>query len=66
VLGVYWGAWVRHDPQACRSALDQLAHWCAQGKLSCHVDKVYPLAETAQAIKALAERRAIGKLVVKP
>jgi NADPH:quinone reductase len=66
VLGVFWGAWVRHDPAAYRAALDQLAHWCAQGKLSCHVDKVYPLAQTPQAIKALAERKAMGKLVVKP
>ena len=66
VLGVFWGAWVRHDPAAYRAALDQLAHWCAEGKLSCHVDKVYPLAQTPQAIKALAERKAMGKLVVKP
>ena len=57
---------MRHDPAAYRAALDQLAHWCAEGKLSCHVDKVYPLAQTPQAIKALAERKAMGKLVVKP
>ena len=41
------------------------ARWCAQGKLSCHIQKVYPLAETPQAIKALAERKAMGKLVVR-
>jgi NADPH2:quinone reductase len=66
VLGVYWGAWVRHDPAAYRAALDRLAQWCAEGKLSCHVQQVYPLAETPQAIKALAERKAMGKLVVRP
>ena len=66
ILGVFWGAWVRHDPESYRAALGELAQWCAQGKLSCHVQEVYPLADTPQAIKALAERRVMGKLVVHP
>ena len=52
--------------QSYRAALAELAQWCAQGKLSCHVHEVYPLAETPQAIKALAERQVMGKLVVQP
>ena len=66
ILGVFWGAWVRQDPESYRAALGELAQWCAQGKLSCHVQEVYPLADTPQAIKALAERRVMGKLVVHP
>ena len=66
VLGIYWGAWVRHETRQFREALDQLAHWCAQGKLSCHIQKVYSLAETPAALRALAERKAMGKLVVRP
>ncbi len=66
VLGVFWGAWVRNDTRNYRAALDQLAHWCAERKLSCHVQKVYPLAETPQALKALAGREVMGKLVVRP
>jgi len=66
VLGVYFGDWVRHDPQAYRTALDRLAHWAAEGKLSCHIHQVYPLAETAQALKALTQRQAMGKVIVRP
>lgn len=66
VLGVYWGAWVRHNPQAYRANLAELARWCAAGRLSCHVHAAYPLAEMAQALKALTERRVMGKVVVKP
>ncbi len=66
ILGVYWGRWVRNDTQNYRAAIDELAHWCVEGKLSCHVQKVYPLAETPRAIRALAERQAIGKLLVRP
>jgi NADPH2:quinone reductase len=65
VLGVYWGAWVRQNPAQHRANLDRLAGWCAQGKLSCHIHAVYPLAETAQALKALAERKAMGKVIVR-
>jgi NADPH:quinone reductase len=66
VLGVYWGAWVRHNPQTYRANLERLAQWGADGKLSCHVHAVYPLAETAQALHALADRKAMGKVIVKP
>jgi NADPH:quinone reductase len=66
VLGVFWGQWVRHASQDYRDAIVELAQWCAHGKLSCHIQKVYPLAEMPAALKALAERRVMGKLVVRP
>jgi NADPH2:quinone reductase len=66
VLGVFWGAWVRHENAQYKRALEQLARWCAEGKLSCHIQKVYALPDTPQALTALAERRVMGKLVVRP
>lgn len=66
VLGVYWGEWVKHDPVNYRASIDQLAHWCAEGRISGHIHAVFPLAETAQALKALSERKAMGKVIVKP
>jgi NADPH2:quinone reductase len=66
VLGVFWGQWVRHDPDAYQAAIGELARWCAQGKLSCHVQQVYSLPQTPDALKALAGRKVMGKLVVHP
>jgi NADPH2:quinone reductase len=66
VLGVFWGHWVRLDPGAYQAAIGQLAQWCAQGKLSAHVQQVYSLAQTPAALKALADRKVMGKLVVHP
>jgi NADPH2:quinone reductase len=66
VVGVYFGDWVRHEPQAYRAALDRLTHWAADDKLSCHVHHAYPLAETPQALKALTQRKAMGKVIVQP
>jgi NADPH:quinone reductase len=66
VLGVNWGAFVRQNPASYRAGLDQLTRWCAQGKLSCHIHAVYPLAEIAAALKALTDRTAMGKVIVRP
>jgi NADPH2:quinone reductase len=66
VLGIFWGAWVRHEPGQYKEALEALAHWCAQGELSCHIQDVYPLAQTPKALRALADRKVMGKLVVHP
>jgi NADPH2:quinone reductase len=66
VLGVFWGQWVRHDQDAYKAAIGELAQWCAQGKLSCHVQQAYSLADTPIALKALADRKVMGKLVVHP
>jgi NADPH2:quinone reductase len=66
VLGVNWGAFVRHYPQAHRANLELLARWCAQGKLSGHIHAVYPLAETVQALKSIADRKPMGKVILRP
>jgi NADPH2:quinone reductase len=66
VLGVFWGAFVRQEKQRYRSAIEQVAQWCAAGKLSCHIQEVYPLAETPKAIAALSGRNVMGKVVVRP
>jgi NADPH2:quinone reductase len=66
IVGVFWGTWVRVDPAGYRAALGELARWCAAGKLSCHIQEVYPLAELPAALKVIAARKAMGKLVVRP
>jgi NADPH2:quinone reductase len=66
VLGVYFGDWVRREPQKFRDTILELARFAADGKLSCHVDRAYPLKEFPQALKSLSERRAMGKVIVRP
>jgi NADPH2:quinone reductase len=66
IRGVFWGAWGKREPQALRASLADIAQWCAEGKLSVHVDAVYPLAEVATAMKVIADRKAMGKIVLRP
>jgi NADPH2:quinone reductase len=66
VVGVYFGDWVRREPQIFRSTIAELARFAADGKLSCHVSHAYPLAEFPQALRSLTERLAMGKVIVRP
>jgi NADPH2:quinone reductase len=66
VIGVFWGAWVRHETEQYKQTLRELAAWCAEGKLSCHIQQVFPLAQTPAALHALANRAVMGKLIVHP
>jgi NADPH2:quinone reductase len=66
IRGVIWGAWVARNPQGQRTLMTDIVRWCAEGKLSGHVHAVYPLAEIATALKAIADRKAMGKIVLRP
>jgi NADPH2:quinone reductase len=66
VLGVFWGSWIERDPAGHRANTEQLLRWCAEGKLSSHVHAVYPLEQAPAALKAIAARTVMGKVILKP
>ena len=66
IRGVLWGAWTLRDPKGQAALMRDIAAWCAEGKLSAYVYAVYPLSETAAALKAIAERKVMGKIVLQP
>jgi NADPH2:quinone reductase len=66
VLGVYWGAWILRDPPGHRANMTQILDWCAQGKLSAHVHAVYSLDQAPAALKAIAARKVMGKVILRP
>src|ERR1700712_1923186 len=66
IRGVFWGAWARLNPDKNRANLEKLVQWTAEGKISSHVDRTFPLAQTADALKVLAGRKAMGKVILHP
>ncbi len=64
VRGVMWNALVETDPAASLSDLELLARWIAGGKLKTHIGARFPLAQGAQAIRMIKDRKALGKIVV--
>lgn len=60
VIGVFWGSFAQRQPQENMHNFQQLFAWYAEGKLKPLVSQTFPLADTAQAIKTLAARKAVG------
>ena len=52
-------------PEELRWRASDVLNWIAQGKLTLHIEKVYPLAQAAQAHLDLASRKTTGKLLLK-
>jgi len=66
VRGVFWGQFTERFPEKHRANMAELLQWCADGKLSAHVHEVYPLERIADALKALSDRKAMGKILLRP
>src|SRR5438477_4171213 len=64
IAGVFWGAAVARDPRAHQQNIKELMELYAAGKIRPHVSEHFPLARAGEAITHLAERKALGKVVV--
>ena len=64
VCGVFWGAFVARDPKRNAQHVNQLFRWWAEGKIAPKISACLPLERGGEAIAALRDRKAIGKLVV--
>jgi len=66
LVGVFWGEYSRREPAAFQADMQVMMGWLQSGRLRPHIAQRYSLAEAGQALRALANRTAIGKLVVCP
>jgi len=66
VMGVFWGEFAKRDPRANARNLGQVVQWIADGTISPFVSERFPLEQTAAALRAMLERRVLGKVVVVP
>lgn len=64
VCGVFWGAFAARDPGANAAHVEQLFRWWGEGRIAPRISETYPLERAGEAIAALRDRRALGKLVV--
>jgi NADPH:quinone reductase-like Zn-dependent oxidoreductase len=64
VCGVFWGAFAARDPRANAAHVEQLFRWWGEGKIAPRVSATYTLERAGEAIAALRDRKAMGKLVV--
>jgi len=65
VVGVGWGAWTMTHPTALAEQWEGLAALLKSGRLAAPKPDVYPLTRAAEAVAALENRTARGKVVVR-
>ena len=64
VLGINWRTFVMQRSAENEVNRSVLAQWYLQGKLSAGITAKFPLSEGAKALRMVADRNAIGKVVV--
>jgi NADPH2:quinone reductase len=66
ILGVFWGRFTREEPERHQANFARIVEWAAEGKLEPLIQKKYPLDEGARALQWVADRKAIGRVIVNP
>ena len=64
VIGVAWGAVIRRDPQGEARRIEALIDLYTRGAIRPRISERFPLARGGEAIARLADRQAVGKIVV--
>lgn len=64
LVGVFFGAWSARAPDEAAANFREILELYEQGRIAPLIGAQYPLAEYAEALRCLMERRAIGKVVV--
>ena len=64
IVGVFWGDFVRREPEAFARDMQQLAHWYAEGKVRPVIDRTMALSDLPAAYARMGARQVVGKLVL--
>jgi NADPH:quinone reductase len=64
LVGVFWGAFARSEPQANAAMMHILAQWYLEGKVKPIMDGTLPMTELHQAYARMNNRQVQGKLVL--
>jgi NADPH2:quinone reductase len=64
IVGVFWGAFRMRETALDNENFAELFAWHEAGKLKPYVSKTYPLEQAVDALNALKNRQAVGKVVL--
>lgn len=65
IIGVFLGAWAEKYSLEAARMNDTLMQWLADGNIRPHLDRLLPLEEAANAMRAVASRTVQGRIVLK-
>lgn len=64
IVGVFWGDFVRREPENSARGMAELARWYAEGKIKPAIDLRLPMRELPAAYARMATRQVQGKVVM--
>lgn len=65
IVGVFWGAFVERTPKINLQNFEKLYQWIEEGYINPRISMKVPLENTLDAMQAIADRKIIGKAIVK-
>ena len=66
VVGVFWGAFTRAEPDKYKINMIELFDWYQKGLLKPLIEEKKPLSEAAKVLEKILSRGAKGKIILKP
>ena len=66
IVGVFWGTFVKNEPEQNAKNLQTIVQWFAQGKLKAKIHGQYSLENVKEAMKAMVNKEVKGKIVLIP
>jgi NADPH:quinone reductase len=66
IVGVFWGRFAIEEPERSRENNAVIEEWLADGTIKPYVQRQFPLEAGAEAVRWVAERKVIGRVVVNP
>ena len=66
IVGVFWGEFAKREPHQNMKGMAEMLGWLKEGKIRPLISKSYALAEAPQALKDMAARKVVGKIVITP
>lgn len=64
IVGVFWGAFTKKEPERNRENNRQLMNLYAQGRIKPHIHATYPLERATEALNEVLNKRVSGKVVL--
>ncbi|NOY48255.1 MAG: NADPH:quinone oxidoreductase family protein [Chlorobi bacterium] len=66
IMGVFWGAFFKNEPQQNAENFTAIVKWFAQGKLKSRIHKEFPLERVVEAMHAMINKEVKGKIILIP
>lgn len=66
IVGVFWGRFTTEEPDRHIANLRTIVDWVQRGRLKPVVQQTFPLADGKEAMKWVADRKAIGRVIINP